>query len=69
MEDQATIAPPHEEENLVQRDEHNSVFCIPLYHEEVAATSEERLDMSEKSHPTIIIEANYEFLRLASRKP
>ena len=60
VEDQATIAPPHEEKKLMQRDEHSSYFCIPLHHDEVVATSEERLDISENPHPTIIIEESHE---------
>ena len=60
VEDQATIAPSSEEKNIVQRDEHNSYFCIPLYHDEVVATLEVRIYMSENPHPTIIIEKSHE---------
>ena len=68
VEDQATIAPPHEEKKLMQRDEHSSYFCIPLHHDEVAARSEERLDISENPHPTIIIEDIHEPPRIAGGK-
>ena len=68
VEDQATIAPPHEEKKLMQRDEHSSYFCIPLHHDEVAATSEERLDISENPYPTIIIEESHEPPSLPSGK-
>ena len=60
VEDQATIATPHKEKNMMQRDEHSSNFCIPLYHDEVTVTPKERLDMSEKRHITIIIEESHE---------
>ena len=68
VEDQATIAPPHKDEDMMQRDEYNSDFCIPLYHDEVAATSEERISINENPNTTIIIEDRYEPSSLASGK-
>ena len=44
----------------MQRDEHNSYFRIALYHDEVTETLEERINMSEHPHPTIIIENIHE---------
>ena len=68
MQDQATIAPPQKDNNLMQRDEHCSFFCMPLYHDGAATTSEERLDMSENPQLTIIIEESHEPTILAGRK-
>ena len=68
VEDQATISLPREEKNMMQRDEHSSDFCTPLHHDEVVATSEERLEISKNPHPTIIIKESHEPPSLATRK-
>ena len=44
------------EENLMKREEHSSEFCTLLQQDEVAATSEVRIEIGENSHPPIIIE-------------
>ena len=51
----------------MQMDKHSSNFCIPLQHDEVAATSEEMLNINGNPNPTIIIES-YEPYILASGK-
>ena len=48
------------EKNLMQSDAHSSYFCTLLQHDEVASTSEKRLDISENTNPTVIIEEIYE---------
>ena len=56
------------EKNLMQRNEQSSDFCTLLQHDEVAATSEERLEISKNSHPHIIIEEGHEPPSLTTRK-
>ena len=46
--------------NMMQRDDHCSDFWTLLQHDEVAATSEERLNLSENPNPTITIVESYE---------
>ena len=52
----------------MQRDAHILELCTLLQHDEVAATIEQRLDISEKPNPTIIIEERYEPSSLVSGK-
>ena len=53
---------------MMQKDEHNSYFFTLLQQDEVAATSEVRLDNGKNSHSPIISEEVQEPLSLATRK-
>ena len=54
--------------NRVQGDAHSSKFWTLLQHDEVATTSEERLNLSENTNPTITIVESYEPSILAGGK-
>ena len=48
------------EKNMVQRDAHSSEFSTLLQNDEVASTSEERIELTENPNPTITIVESYE---------
>ena len=52
----------------MQRDAHSSKFWTLLQHDEVAATSEERLEPTENPNPTITIVESYDPSSLAGGK-
>ena len=56
------------EKNLVQRDAHGSEFWTLLQHDEVASTSEERIEIIENPKPTITIVESYEPSSIAGGK-
>ena len=56
------------EENMVQRDAHSSDFWTLLQHDEVAYTSEERIELSENPNARITIVESYDPSSLAGGK-
>ena len=56
------------EKNLVQRDAHGSEFWTLLQHDEVASTSEERIELIENPKTTITIVESYEPSSIAGGK-
>ena len=52
----------------LQRDAHGSEFWTLLQHDEVASTSEERIELTENTNPTITIVEIYEPSSLAGGK-